>query len=188
MATAKKTKAKKGAGTKRKPPKRKAPKGKVPLILQPRKVKLESGEVKEVTVAEMIVLAVRAGMFRAEAARAAGIARTSIFNWEQRGEDAIALAQEHVDPDQQVTEQDVPEADRPYVAFAYQLEEAEAECEMWHVRNVKAHALKDFRASTWFLARRWPERWGTREAAGAGAGGATLADIEQMVDEAAQEA
>lgn len=164
-------------------PKAKKP---TPLILQTRRVKTDDDEVKEVTVGELIVLAVRSGMFRAEAARAAGIGRTSIHNWEERGEDAIAAAQEHVAEDQQVGPDDVPEADRPYVEFTLALDEAEAEIEGWHIRNIKRHADKDWKASSWFLARKHPERWGAREHPDSGGGGPTLADLEQMVDEAAE--
>src|SRR5213080_3668208 len=126
---------------------------KTPLILKTRTLKTEEGS-REVTTGQLVVLAARSGMFRAEAARAAGISRTTIHNWEERGEDAIAAAQEHLEEGHQVTPEDVPVSEQPYVAFALELEEAEAECEMWHVRNIKSHAVKDFRASTWFLARR----------------------------------
>lgn len=164
--------------------KAKAPKKPTPLILQSRTFKTDEGS-KELTVGELIVLAVRAGCFRAEAARNAGVGRTTIHNWEERGEDAIALAEEHVKEGQQVNPEDVPEEDRPYVQFALDLDQAEAEVELWHVRNIKGAAAKDWKASAWWLARKHPERWGVREHPDSG-GGVTLADIERMVDEAAE--
>jgi hypothetical protein len=166
---------------------KKEPKPPTPLILQPRTVTTEDNEKREVTTGELIVLAVRSGLFRAEAARAARVSRTTIHNWEERGEDAIAAAQEHVEEGQQVTPADVPESERPYVEFALDLDQAEAEVEGWHVRNIKRHAEKDWKASSWWLARKHPERWGVREHPD-NSGGVTVFDIERMVDEAAAEA
>lgn len=175
----KKTKAKGKAAPRKSHPR------KVPLILQTREVEREDGSKVEVTVGQLIAMTVRAGAFRAEAARIAGISRTVIFNWTNRGEDALAIAMEQVAEAEDLKAEDVPEADRPYVDFVNALEEAEAQAEVWHVRNLKEHAKKDPKVSQWFLARRWPERWGAREHPDS-SGGWTLADLERLVDEADQ--
>lgn len=164
---------------------RRQPPRKIPLILQTRTIETEGGN-KEVTVGELIAMTVRSGAFRAEAARIAGISRTVVFNWANRGEDALAAALEKVEHGDQLQVSHVPEAERPYVDFVNALEEAEAAAEVWHVRNLRRHAEKDPRVSQWFLARRWPERWGPREHPDS-SGGYTLADLERLVDEAAQE-
>lgn len=182
MAKKKTTTGKAGGKRKRQPPR------KIPLILQTKTVEVESGDKREVTFGQLVVLGVRSGGFRAEAAAAAGISRTTVFNWAKRGDDALALAQEHTEDGEQVKVEDVPEKDRPYVDFVNALEEAEAQAEQWHVRNLKTHAEKDPKVSQWFLARRWPDRWGVREAGDSGAGGWTLYDLEVAMDEAAAEA
>lgn len=185
MAERKKDKGKRKAPKQR----RRQPPRKIPRILQTRMMKTEDGQ-EEVTLGDLVVMAIKVGAFRAEAARAAGISRTSIFNWAQRGEDAIALAQEQqADPDEdvEVTADDVPEKDRPYVDFVNALLEAEASSEVFHIRNIRRHSEKDWRASAWILARKWPERWGSREHPDS-TGGYTLADIERLMDEAVEAA
>jgi hypothetical protein len=171
--------------TKPKRKRRRQPPRKIPLILQTRTLTTEDGK-EEVTVGDLIVKACRLGAFRSEAAAAASVSRTTIHNWEQRGEDAIAAAQEHLEAGEQVTEADVPEADRPFVAFVNALNEAEASNEVSLVGVIRSHTGKDWRAAAWLLARKHPERWGVREHPESGAGG-DLAELERLVDAAAED-
>lgn len=166
---------------------RKQPPRKVPLILQRRTLELDDGEKVETTVGSLIVRACSLGSFRAEAAQAAGVTSRCIYNWLRRGEDAIAAAEEHIEDGEQVRPEDVPKSERPFVRFVHALEEAESSAELWHIRNILKHAEKDWHASSWFLARRWHERWGSREHPDSGAGGMTLADLERLADAAAEE-
>lgn len=177
---AQKKPTRKGSGGKRK----RQPSRKIPLILQTRILETEGGQ-EEVTIGDLIVRACCLGAFRAEAAQAAGVSRTTVFNWQRRGEDAIAAAEEHIEDGEQVKVKDVPKSERPFVDFVYALEEGESSAELWHIRNILKHAEKDWHASSWFLARRWHERWGSREHPDSGAGGMTLADLERLVDDAA---
>lgn len=163
------------------------PARKVPLILHKRTITLGEGEKVETTVGDVIVRACKLGAYRSEAAAAAGISRPSIHNWQRRGEDAIAAAQEHVEDGEQVKPEDVPEADRPFVEFVYALEEAEATVEVSLVNVIRGHAAKDWKAAAWLLARKFPDRWGVREPSDSSAGGWNLADLERLMDEAAAE-
>jgi len=170
--------------TKKPPRKRKRqPARKVPLILHKRTITVE-GEKVETTVGDVVVRACRLGAYRSEAAAAAGISRPSIHNWQRRGEDAIAAAQEHIEDGEQVKPEEVPEADRPFVEFVYALEEAEANVEVTLVGIIRTASLKDWKAAAWLLARKFPDRWGVREPSDSSAGGYNLADLERLMDEA----
>lgn len=165
---------------------RKQPPRKVPLILQRRTVVTEEGK-EEVTVGDLVAKACRLGAYRSEAAAAAGISRPCLNNWERRGEDAIAAAQEHIEDGEQIKLGDVPKSERPFVAFVYALGEAEASNEVSLVGVIKRASEKDWKAAAWLLARKHHERWGVREHPDSGAGGMTLADLERLADAAAEE-
>ena len=144
-------------------------------------------EKVETTTGDVIVRAVKLGAYRSEAAAAAGVSRPCVNNWQRRGEEAVAVAQEHIEDGEQVKVEEVPEADRPFVSFLYALEEAEATVEVSLVNVIRGHAAKDWRAAAWLLARKFPDRWGVREPSDSSAGGWDLADLERLMDEAAAE-
>lgn len=49
-----------------------------------------------------------------------------------------------------------------FVAFVAAVTQAEADCEVWHVANVKRHATDDWRASIEWLKRRRRDEWSER--------------------------
>jgi hypothetical protein len=167
--------------------KKRQPPRKVPLILQPRTIQLPNEEKIETTVGDVIVRACKLGAYRSEAAAAAGVSRPCVNNWQRRGEDAIAAAQEHIDEGEQVKVEDVPDVEQPFVRFVYALEEAEATVEVRLVDTISRASAKDWRAAAWLLARKFPDRWGVREPSDSSAGGWNLADLERLMDEAAAE-
>lgn len=96
--------------------------------------------------ATRIVDAIRAGCYAQVAAQAAGVGKTTYFDWRARGREARGM-------------EPVPRSERPYVDFVNQLEKAEADAELRLVVHVVAAAPKDWRAAIEVLRRRFPERW-----------------------------
>lgn len=88
-------------------------------------------------VAKTICDTVRGGAFLTRAAKAAGISLDALAKWRERGE----------------------QGEEPFAKFVEDLEQAELECEQWHVENWRQQAPNDWRASKEFLAKRHPERW-----------------------------
>jgi transposase len=90
---------------------------------------------------ERVVAAVRAGAHREQAAQAAGVSRSTLQAWLQRGEAADAPTR--------------------FQKFAQALREAEAEFELEGLAVIsRAAEGGDWRAMAWKLERRHPERWG----------------------------
>lgn len=84
---------------------------------------------------DIILQALEEGLSFAAAARAAGIAPTTLQDW--RAQDEV---------------------------LNHQCEQAIATWERAHVQNVsKAGHHGDWRASAWLLSRRFPDRWGERK-------------------------
>lgn len=93
-------------------------------------------------VHKTIVAAVRRGNFRGTAAAAAGVHRSSLFNWEKRGE----------------------AGEEPYASFMADLQQAEAKAEMNLLRKIRQArpGVDVWQTSAWLLERRWPSRWCAR--------------------------
>lgn len=97
---------------------------------------------------EKVVEHIRAGNYRETAARAAGITRQTLWNWEQR-----ALTGEE-----------------PFASFAEALDQAEAEAETTMLARVNAagpavtgvSGPDPWQATAWVMERRWPKRWASR--------------------------
>lgn len=90
-----------------------------------------------------IVTLIRAGNTVEVAADAAGINRATFFDWMDRGTRTAAR-------------------DRPYREFREQVERARAEAETILVAQIqKAARAGSYRAASWLLERRFPERWAT---------------------------
>jgi hypothetical protein len=88
-----------------------------------------------------IVDAIRRGAHRAQAAEAAGIARSTLQGWLSRGE--------------------LDDARGRYREFAEAVRTAEAQAELEALKSIeRAAAEGDWRAKAWILERRFPERWG----------------------------
>lgn len=86
----------------------------------------------------------RKGTFVNAAAVKAGIDRSCVYNWLERGE---------ADPA-------APEDDA-FVAFAQAFREAEAEFECWALDQILSKE-KGWQAIAWILERRWPDRYSAR--------------------------
>ena len=76
---------------------------------------------------------VRAGLSVQTACKAAGLSRSTFYRWL-----------------------------RSDASLKQKLRQAEAVCESWHIQNITNHAEHDWRASAWFLERRYPQRYGRR--------------------------
>lgn len=182
MAQAKPKKPKAKAKAKRKAPRKKQPPRKVPLILQTRTVRDEEEGETQITVGELIVRAIKIGAYKAQAAEAAGVRESTLYNWINRGEDALAVAQERVDDEAEVSIADVPEGDQPYVEFVESLKKAEASAEVWHLANIRKHASKNWTASAWYLERTKRDRYGRDREQGSTV--PSLVDMQAAVDAA----
>lgn len=95
-------------------------------------------------LAEQIVRFVRHGNYLEVAAAAAGIARSTLFDWLRRG---------------------ARETRGPYRDFSVALRVAQAETEATDLALVALAARKDWRAAAWRLQHRFPARWGGAQAA-----------------------
>jgi hypothetical protein len=96
------------------------------------------------------IRAIRSGNYREIAAEAAGISRSSLFSWLERGRD-------HVEDDP------VSSSDEAYVDFLHAVTRAERASEVSLVQKWEAAANRDWRAARELLARRHPSRWGAKE-------------------------
>ena len=140
-------------------------------------------------ITDQIVVFIRAGNFTDTAARASGISPSTFYMWQQKGQAAVAVADE--------TGRRVPAPDVPFVEFALAVEKARAEAEATMVLRIVQAAVdpKTWQAAAWYLERVNRERWGksTRtELTGAGGGpvairGASDADLLRLAGELAGE-
>lgn len=93
-----------------------------------------------------ITNALRAGNYIETAARYAGIASSTLYEWLDRGE----------------------RGERGYVEFYEQVELARAEAEVSDVAHLRIAGKTNWQAYAWMLERRHPTRWGRRPPAAAG--------------------
>lgn len=50
--------------------------------------------------------------------------------------------------------------ERPAISAA--LKKAETEAKSFHIRNIREHSCQDWKASAWYLERKYPNEWGKR--------------------------
>ena len=91
---------------------------------------------------ELIVTMLRAGNYVDTAVSAAGVARSTYYDWLRRGDPA------GTDP-----------ADEVYRVFRDRIEKAQAEGEARNVALISKQAPSDWKAAAWILERLYPERW-----------------------------
>jgi len=93
-------------------------------------------------VRERIAESIQAGAYAEQAARAAGIAPSTYYEWIKRGESG----------------------EQPFSEFSEAVRAREAEAEVAAVTVLRdAAQAGDWRAAAHYLERRHPERWGTRK-------------------------
>lgn len=99
-------------------------------------------------VQKRICDALRAGNTRRAAALYGGIAESTFYLWMTRGKDP------------RMTKKGEPyKEDVPFMEFMEAVTRAEADCEVWHVANIKKQAEGDWRASVEWLKRRRRDDW-----------------------------
>ena len=124
------------------------------------------------TIAESI----RAGVTYDVAAQSAGIHRSTIVAWRERGEADLETAQTAaaaLDELKKAAPRDraaikaakaeLEAADSLFALFADELTRATAKGEATLVEAIRAHRYTDWRAAAWLLERRHPERWARRD-------------------------
>ncbi|MHB8533024.1 MAG: hypothetical protein ACYDC2_09920 [Solirubrobacteraceae bacterium] len=107
-------------------------------------------------LADKLVKLVEDGNYVLVAASACGIGRQTFYDWQKRGEKALALA---LDPEPKP----IPESERPFAELAERLDTAAAKAEVDALAMVRKQS-KLWQASMTFLERRFPDRWGRRQA------------------------
>lgn len=85
-----------------------------------------------------IVLALRQGAYVETAAAAAGINKTTLYDWLKRG----------------------ARGEEPFATFSADIEAAQADAELRDVKLVGEAAKTDWRAAAWRLERKFPKRYG----------------------------
>jgi transposase-like protein len=124
-------------------------------------------------VTSALTTAIRAGNYTETAARHAGIAPSTFYEWMQRGEQRDAKG-EPVHPQ--------------FAEFREAVKKAEADAEAYAVGQVRLAMQDSWQAAMTYLERRHPERWGRRtvlEHTGPG-GGAVEAKVD-VTDERTRE-
>jgi len=114
---------------------------------------------KELPITEAICNMVALGVWPGNAAGSYGITPQTLWNWRQRGADALAAAAEHLDGDDPAIDYTaIPETERPYAEFFDALSRAERKGLAWHELNVRKAAAsgreQGGRLSLEFLSRR----------------------------------
>ena len=92
-----------------------------------------------------VVHSLRAGAYAQEAAASAGISRRTFHRWVARGE--------------------VEDAPTKFRDFAAAVRRAELDAELHAVVVIREAMPQDWRAAMTYLGRRYPDRWGRRNAA-----------------------
>lgn len=94
-------------------------------------------------VADRILQMLRAGNYVDVACSAAGVGRSTFYDWQERGDP------EGTDP-----------ADQPFREFRERVDKARAEGEARNVALVAKAATRSWQAAAWLLERQYPDRWG----------------------------
>jgi hypothetical protein len=100
-------------------------------------------KIHDAQVRAKILSAIRAGSYIETACAFAGITRKIFYEWLKRG--ARATTGIHRE-------------------FSNDVQKALAEAELLHLRNISEAAKKEWQAAAWYLERRYPDRWGRRQA------------------------
>lgn len=149
---------------------------------------------------EQVCKFIRAGNYMEASAAAAGVNKTSLYEWLKRGAREMELrdAEDAAEEPQRKTKAWKAEQKRMgerreredvYVQFSNAIEHALAEAEVTlSLRLAKAGANGQWRADAWRLERLFPERWGKRMSVGASGdagmpGPGADYDLDQLSDD-----
>jgi transposase-like protein len=95
---------------------------------------------------DVVAEQVEAGAYFESAAVAAGVNKTTLYRWRERGEADLEHGRDTLE-----------------ALFCTALERAAAVAERTASLNVLRASLVDWRAAAWYLERRRPDRWGRRD-------------------------
>ncbi len=170
----------------KKPARKRAPRPEQLAVPEPRDLRTGRRTKLTAEVREEVVKAVRIGVPLETAALHAGIGRSTLYSWTQRGRRERArldgMQAEGIEPLPLATE-------RPYLDFLDRVEGAEAMAEVYAVATLRDLMAKTndgqvrARAATTLLERRWPQRYSRRERHDVVVAGAPDAPIEVNVRE-----
>lgn len=147
------------AVAKRKPkaPAKKKKVGAPSKIDEKRMVEVKPNVVEEMTAGDHVCWIIETtGAFLRDAAAAAGISERAVHGWRSRGEEWLEQADEAGEAIE------VPESEVPFVQFAQALQKARGQATVYHLSNIRRHALVNWTASAWYLERTQPEVYGKR--------------------------
>ena len=99
--------------------------------------------IKDPSVKERILELLSAGNFWHVAASAAGLSRTTVYNWIRQGRRDLRNG-----------------LDTPEAQFAQEVEKADALGQIYHVNQILRASETSWQASAWFLERKYPKLWG----------------------------
>jgi hypothetical protein len=145
----------------------------------------ETKAKEELPITEAICRLVSLGVWPGNAAQSYGVSRSTLHNWRQRGERALAVAAEQTDGDETDYEL-IGEQDLPYALFLDALTCAEAQGLAWHEINIRMAAQSNREAggrlSLEFLSRRQREEYARNMKLEHG--GKVAVEVEAEVDQA----
>lgn len=93
-------------------------------------------------VAKTIIAILELGGYVEVAAAAAGISKSTFYDWLERG-----------------AAEGTKKVDEPYRRFRERIEQARAKGETEAIALIQRHAMKDWKAAAWMLERQFPDRW-----------------------------
>jgi len=88
-----------------------------------------------------MVEAIKNGNYASTAAEAAGIGKSTHYQWIEKGEQGL----------------------KPYAEYAEAIKRAEAEAEMNAVKVIQAASRENWTAGAWYLERKFPDKWGRKD-------------------------
>lgn len=106
---------------------------------------------------EKIITAIRGGCYVETAVVYAGINKDTFYAWLRRGAAELERVNRNARNRVRIAEQ-------PYIEFSDAVMQAQAETEMIDITRVGLAGREDWRAAAWRLERKFPDRWGRRDA------------------------
>jgi hypothetical protein len=88
-----------------------------------------------------MVEAIKNGNYASTAAEAAGIGKSTHYQWIEKGEQGL----------------------KPYAEYEEAIKRAEAEAEMNAVKVIQAASRENWTAGAWYLERKFPDKWGRKD-------------------------